>query len=409
MRIAQRLYEGVELGEEGSVGLITYMRTDSTRISGEAIAAVRQYIDGRYGKDYLPEAPNFYKSKKDAQDAHEAIRPTGDGVGPGALARFLDRDELALYTLIWNRFVASQMQSAVFDATSVDVEAGRTRFRANGQVLKFDGFIRVYTEGQDDVVLDPEEGDGRAAAAREGQTLKLLELLPSSTSRSRRRASARRRSSRSSRRRASAVRPRTRASWAPSSTRSTSSRTSSGASSRRARLPGHRPPRRVVPRRAQRRVHGRHGGRARPHRGGTGALGRGHEALLGAVREGPRQGGRRDARREARGAADGPGLRALRQADDHQVGRRGEFLACSGYPECKNTKNFRRDDDGTIHPVEPETTDEVCEKCGRPMQVRFGRYGKFLGCSAIRSAPTSSPSTSRCRRASRASSAAPGR
>src|SRR6185369_1625633 len=105
MRIAQRLYEGIELGDEGAVGLITYMRTDSTRISSEAITAVRQYIDGRFGKDYLPESPNFYKSKKDAQDAHEAIRPTAMEWDPESLARFLDRDELALYTLIWNRFV----------------------------------------------------------------------------------------------------------------------------------------------------------------------------------------------------------------------------------------------------------------------------------------------------------------
>src|SRR5262249_37338593 len=152
MRIAQRLYEGIELGDEGSVGLITYMRTDSTRISSEAIAAVRQYIDGRYGKEYLPESPNFYRSKKDAQDAHERISPTAMERDPERLARFLDREELALYTLVWNRFVASQMESAVFDATSVDIEAGRTRFRANGQVLKFDGFIRVYTEGRDDEV-----------------------------------------------------------------------------------------------------------------------------------------------------------------------------------------------------------------------------------------------------------------
>jgi DNA topoisomerase-1 len=154
------------------------MRTDSTRVAGDAIAAVRQYIVGRYGREYLPESPNFYKSKKAAQDAHEAIRPTAMEWDPERLARFLDRDELALYTLIWNRFVASQMQSAVFDATSVDIAAGQTRFRANGQVLKFDGFIRVYTEGMDDVVLDPEEGEGALPPLAEGQALKLLELLP---------------------------------------------------------------------------------------------------------------------------------------------------------------------------------------------------------------------------------------
>src|SRR5438067_12146250 len=149
MRIAQRLYEGVEVGEEGAVGLITYMRTDSTRISGDALAAAREYVKGRYGAEYVPEAPNVYRSKKDAQDAHEAIRPTAMEYEPERVASHLDKDELALYTLIWNRFVASQMESAVYDATAVDVEAGACRFRAAGQNPMFDASIRVYTEGRD--------------------------------------------------------------------------------------------------------------------------------------------------------------------------------------------------------------------------------------------------------------------
>src|SRR5207244_3214408 len=136
MRVAQRLYEGIELGPEGSVGLITYMRTDSTRISGEALAAAREYIKGRYGEPYLPESPQVYRSKKDAQDAHEAIRPTAMEYDPESVARWLDREELGLYTLIWNRFVASQMESAVYDATAIDIEARECRFRANGQILK---------------------------------------------------------------------------------------------------------------------------------------------------------------------------------------------------------------------------------------------------------------------------------
>jgi DNA topoisomerase-1 len=123
MRIAQRLYEGIELGDEGAVGLITYMRTDSTRISADAIAAVRDFVGERYGKDYVPEQPNVYRSKKDAQDAHEAIRPTTMEWTPERVAPFLEREELLLYTLIWNRFVASQMASAVYDATAVDIEA----------------------------------------------------------------------------------------------------------------------------------------------------------------------------------------------------------------------------------------------------------------------------------------------
>src|SRR5215470_5631360 len=179
MRIAQRLYEGVELGDEGSVGLITYMRTDSTRISGEALGAAREFIAARYGDAYLPESPNVYRSKKDAQDAHEAIRPTSMEYDPERVARFLDKEELALYTLVWNRFVASQMQSAVYDATAIDIEAGDCRFRATGQILKFDGFIRVYTEGRDDDTRDPEEeGEGQLPPLTEGESLALRELLP---------------------------------------------------------------------------------------------------------------------------------------------------------------------------------------------------------------------------------------
>src|SRR5436309_1954277 len=124
MQVAQRLYEGIELGPDGSVGLITYMRTDSTRISGEALAAARDYVKARYGDPYVPETPNVYRSKKDAQDAHEAIRPTAMEYDPERVARYLDREELAVYTLVWNRFVASQMAPAVFDATAVDIEVG---------------------------------------------------------------------------------------------------------------------------------------------------------------------------------------------------------------------------------------------------------------------------------------------
>src|SRR5205814_2106227 len=125
MMVAQRLYEGIELGGEGSVGLITYMRTDSTRISQEAIAAVRERIATVYGEDYVPEKPNFYKSKKDAQDAHEAIRPTYLDKDPESIKRHLSKDEYALYSLIWNRFVACQMRPAVFDETVADIRAGR--------------------------------------------------------------------------------------------------------------------------------------------------------------------------------------------------------------------------------------------------------------------------------------------
>src|SRR5438105_10364296 len=149
MRIAQHLYEGIELGDQGAIGLITYMRTDSTRIAPEALEQARGFIAERFGKEYLPENATVYPSKKGAQDAHEAIRPTSLEYPPDSIGRFLPKEELALYTLIWNRFVASQMVPAVFDQTTVDITAADTLFRATGQIMKFDGFIRVYTEGRD--------------------------------------------------------------------------------------------------------------------------------------------------------------------------------------------------------------------------------------------------------------------
>src|SRR6059058_283578 len=150
MMVAQRLYEGIELGEEGRIGLITYMRTDSTRVSDEAMQMVRSYVSDVYGAPYLPEKPVFYKSKKDAQDAHEAIRPTFVGRRPDDLKAFLSDDELKLYRLIWTRFVASQMNPAVYDQTTVEISAKDYLFRENGRVMKFDGFLKVYEESRDE-------------------------------------------------------------------------------------------------------------------------------------------------------------------------------------------------------------------------------------------------------------------
>jgi DNA topoisomerase-1 len=150
MQVAQRLYEGVELGEDGSVGLITYMRTDSTRVSEDALRAVRDRVAGSYGEEYLPDKPIYYRSKKDAQDAHEAIRPTYLDRDPEAIRRFLSKDEYALYRLIWNRFVASQMKPAVYDETIVDIAAAAYLLRAKGSTLKFKGFLAVYEETPDE-------------------------------------------------------------------------------------------------------------------------------------------------------------------------------------------------------------------------------------------------------------------
>lgn len=178
MALAQGLYEGREIGDRGQLGLITYMRTDSTRIAQEAVVAVREAIASIYGADKLPEKPNFYSSKKGAQDAHEAIRPTYFDLPPEAVAGYLSADELKLYRLIWDRFVASQMLPAVFDVTRVDVACGPYTLRANGKVLKSAGFLAVYRE------VEEGNGDGEEGGREnptlpplvEGQELRLVRV-----------------------------------------------------------------------------------------------------------------------------------------------------------------------------------------------------------------------------------------
>lgn len=176
MLLAQQLYEGVELGKGEQVGLITYMRTDSVRIANEALGQVRKYISLNLGENYLPEKPNSYKSKKLAQEAHEAIRPTYVENTPEKVKRYLTKDQFKLYELVWNRLVASQMRPALFDTVSVDIAAGRYLFRSNSSKLKFDGFLKVYQE------IREENGNGeeefRLPELSVGQALQLLELLP---------------------------------------------------------------------------------------------------------------------------------------------------------------------------------------------------------------------------------------
>src|SRR5258707_897798 len=183
MSLAQKLYEGVELGEEGSVALITYMRTDSVHVSNDALAQVRELIPARFGSNYLPEKPNYYKSKKDAQEAHEAVRPTEAMRAPEDVRKYLDEDLFKLYQLIWQRFVSSQMLPAIFDQTTIDISAGDYTFRATGTVQKFDGYLRVYqlpasvADREDDEKDD--EGEGRALPkVVEAQTLRLDKMRP---------------------------------------------------------------------------------------------------------------------------------------------------------------------------------------------------------------------------------------
>jgi DNA topoisomerase-1 len=195
MMIAQQLYEGIELGEEGAVGLITYMRTDSHRIAPEAQEWARIFIGKQYGKEYVPEKPPFYKSKASAQEAHEAIRPTYPDKKPEAIKHFLSKDQYALYALIWNRFISSQMSPAQLDQTTFIIVNSETprdiaqeqpeavhaapvisyEFRASGTIVRFDGFMALYTEGKDEI---EEENGFTLPALKEDEPLQLLDLLP---------------------------------------------------------------------------------------------------------------------------------------------------------------------------------------------------------------------------------------
>jgi DNA topoisomerase-1 len=192
MMVAQQLYEGIDLPGEGAVGLITYMRTDSTRVSEQALTEVREFIGQRYGAEYVPEKPNFYKSKADAQDAHEAIRPTSMQYHPDAVRAHLTPDQYYLYRLIWNRFVASQMPPATFDETTVDVEAAKYLFRVKGSVPKFPGWMAVYNQeatlvsdenrsvspGPDAASAEDEDGASVLPPLAEGDKLDLKALTP---------------------------------------------------------------------------------------------------------------------------------------------------------------------------------------------------------------------------------------
>ncbi|MBX3026308.1 type I DNA topoisomerase [bacterium] len=383
MRIAQRLYEGVELGDAGPVGLITYMRTDSVRIADDALAEVRNLIGERYGKPYLPEQAVFYKTKKGAQDAHEAIRPTSMERPPDAVAAFLSKEELALYTLIWNRFVASQMMPAVFDQTTVDIRAADTTFRATGQVMKFDGFIRVYTEGRDEEPAEGDDDDEHALPVlSEGQSLTLRDLLPEQHF----------------------TQPPPRFSQA--TLIKELEEKGIGRPSTYAAIISTILAKEYVQEDKQRRL--------RPTELGflvTDLLVQafpdilnveftaGMETVLDDIEEGKQnwvEAMRRFyepfARDLAQAAQNMRDVKRSGQPTDITCpkcaapmvvkwGRGGEFLACSSYPECKSTANFERDADGVIKVAQEETTNEVCEQCGRPMQIRFGRFGKFLGCS----------------------------
>jgi DNA topoisomerase-1 len=383
MILAQRLYEGIEIGREGAIGLITYMRTDSSRVAESALQEVRTLIRRDFGEAYLPHHPIYYKSKKTAQEAHEAIRPTSVERTPESLRNELEPDLWRLYSLIWNRFVASQMNPALFDQTDVQIAAGRVEFRATGSIAKFTGFLAVYQESK------PEETSGASQEAevesvlpelREGEILSLKELLPAQHF----------------------TQPPPRyneASLVKALESKGIGRPSTYAT--------------ILSTIQDRDYVDKHDGKFYPTEIGEVVL----DLLVESFQElfdyeytarmedhlDRIESGREPWKQAMRDFYDrfskkletaGKEMRDIKteaiETDDVcekcgskmviKWGKFGRFLACSSYPDCKNTREIPKNGNGE-EPENPQPEEIPCEKCGRPMVLKRGRFGEFMACS----------------------------
>lgn len=416
MTLAQQLYEGIEIGAEGATGLITYMRTDSPRISNEAMADARELIQSRFGANYLPSTPNVYKTSKAAQEAHEAIRPTSAGRDPESIRQYLDHDQYNLYKLIWNRFIASQMVPAILDVTRIDSTPVSTKeryvFRSTGTVVKFPGHTIVYMEGVDKEApsqkpkadQEADDDERQLPALTEGERLRLVEqdgqTVPGMLSKQH------------------FTQPPPRYNEAlliKELEEKGIGRPSTYAaiiSTIQDRKYVEKTEGRLVPTETGKTVNDflMKGFPELINVDFTSQL----EEQLDEVEEGtkPWVTAVRDFytpfTRELERAKTIPGPKDIVEPPTNipcekcgrmleiKWGRNGKFLACPAYkddPPCKNTQNFEKLPDGTIKivPKEEITTDQVCDKCGSPMVVKTGRFGKFIACSAYPQCKTTKP------------------
>lgn len=388
MLIAQQLYEGIELGEEGSIGLITYMRTDSTRIADEAIASAREYIATNYGLEYLPKEPRIYKTKKGAQDAHEAIRPTSLKREPRKIKKYLTTEQYKLYELIWNRFIACQMSDAKLDQTTIDIDAGVLvqneitadyQFRTTGSVVKFRGFLQAYEDyvenGKESE--SPEELEDNQQfipkQLRVGEILTLIDLLPKQHF----------------------TKPPAR--YTESSLVKELDNLDIGRPSTYALIISTLLARKYVQKNGRQLVPTELGFTVNDiliqhfpsifNVKFTAQM----EAELDKIES---------AEKDFRAVMNDfyhPFSRALEQVNSKKEvirealmqdtaencpecgkplvirwGRNGKFIGCSSYPECRYTRPIEQDQ---------TQTDQRCDKCGKPMVVKQGRFGRFLACS----------------------------
>ncbi len=384
MALAQQLYEGIELGEEGPTGLITYMRTDSTRVSAEAIEEARVFIGKNFGEQFLPEKPNFYKNRKSAQDAHEAIRPTSPEWSPERVKGHLDQDQLKLYTLIWKRFIASQMKPALYDVTTVDILAAeRFKLRTSGTVLRFAGYREIYMErdrdeengaanGGDSKEL-PALNDGQALERHGVEGTQFFTQPP----------------------------PRfTEATLIKMLEEKGIGRPSTYAM--------------ILSTIQERKYVDREQGKFFPTELGFAVTDLLQESFPDIVDVRFTASMEEELDRVEEGDLDAPALMTqfwsgfsdslekarvsmkdlkrdpiptdikCERCDNGMVikfGRNGEFLACSNFPECRNTMNFKRDPKGNIEPIKPIETGLKCPEHDKDLILRNGRFGPFLACS----------------------------
>ena len=389
MSVAQQLYEGLAVGSEGSVGLITYMRTDSTQVAETAVQEARQFIREKYGKEYMPDKPRSYRTRtKAAQEAHEAIRPTSIARTPDLLRDYLSAEQLRLYRLIWERMLASQMADALSDATTVNIDAacqsqangesGRVfNFRATGSVLKFPGFRTLYLEGRDEG--DAEENANSLPDLATGDTLNCQQLEANQH-------------------------------FTQPPPRFTEATLVKAMEERGIGRPSTYAP--TIGVLLARNYVNKENNSLHPTDLGstvsdllaqffTGIMNLDFTAQMEEKLDEVSQ-GERDwipMLREFYGPfADDllnanenmPRVKPDDEATDEvcdkcglpmviKTGRFGRFMACTGYPQCRTTRQLKEEGDGAA--AEPETTDEVCELCNKPMVLKTGRFGKFIACS----------------------------